>query len=140
MRRGLEGPGVPAVPEYHCSETGWALAIPISGSWVHTGWVLGGTRYSTHPVPTGRTHLYQGPVHQPAATGTQGHAHMTVLRSTKEILGVDNAHQHVRARPGPHMLCLALPATLRMCSWALPVRLLESKPVISQLYLVISQI
>ena len=59
----------------------------------------GGTRYSTLPVPTRYTPPWYPPVPQPpthrchaTAPVLLGHAHMTDLRSTKEILGVDDAH------------------------------------------------
>ena len=68
--------------------TGWALAIPING------WV-GGTRYTPPgttqlPAPPG-THAHDPHCHHARAPGHHEHAHMTGLRPTKEILGVDNA-------------------------------------------------
>ena len=49
VRRGQEGPGVPADVQIAGPGTGWALAIPITG--YMGGWGEGTTRYTTLPVP-----------------------------------------------------------------------------------------
>ena len=57
VRKGQEGPGVPAGPEYHCPGIGWALAIPIKGYRVGRG-----------STPTRYTHLPHHPGYHPSRT------------------------------------------------------------------------
>ena len=67
----------------------------------------GSTRYSTHPAPTRYTlpalpssRTPSGRSREPAVTGVAGpeeHAHMTVLRPSKEILGVWKHRGHAEA-------------------------------------------
>ena len=105
-----------------------------------------GTRYSTLPAPT---HPYPTPGTTPprnprtrttsAGEGAAGAVHMTVLRSTKEILGVENAlymHGVGRGTPGT-VLALPPPYAPGSSARSLAPSLSYSQyiSVISQLYL-----
>ena len=136
---GQQGPGVPGG---HGKPGIWHWLGP--GNTNKAGWV--GTRYSTLPVPTRYTHPGTPSRYPPAVLPADAHAvpHLhtcgtAVLRSTKEILGVDNAHPSAGHTPGPQMAVSALPPPYAICLWALPWRLLNLKPQYISVYLSISQ-
>ena len=114
MRRAQQGPGVPWRTQIRGLGIGWALAIPISGYWV------GGEVVPTQYSPPGTHPVYHPPSTQPAAHHRctalpltavpvlpHGHAHMTVLRGPKEILGVNNAHVYRSVLAMPPYACPA---------------------------------
>ena len=128
MRRALQGPGVPR----------WTRR-PAPRHWLGPGntnirsarlYRLG-TRYSTLPVPTHRTYpgYYPSPgTHPPAPPVLPSLLHgAVVMGSTKEILGVDNAHPGIgiaqdsarlTLRPPSPSPLLGLGAGCEAGSWA----------------------
>ena len=90
--RALECPGVDAEPWL---VGGWALAIPIYG---YREGGEGSTRYTTlpgtHLLHQPRVHPLPGTTDVPS-TGTARQAVTALYRSTKEILGVDNAQLNI---------------------------------------------
>ena len=83
--------------------SGWALAIPIMGPGGY--WVGGGVVPTQYHPPACTGYTAPGPASGPASgpacpsyrsPGHQEHAHMTVLRLSKDILGVNNAHQYAQ--------------------------------------------
>ena len=81
----------------------------LGGYWVGTTSLPPSTRYTTLLVPTQLPHPGRRHGAHYQQYGDRGHAHMTSLTWTKEILGVDNAHVSLGARrdclthaiPGP---------------------------------------
>ena len=115
--RGLEWPG------WAQKRVSWVLVGPWQyqcsrGAGVLGGWEGVPTQYTPPAVPgiapsqyypAART-PHAAPVarHAPRCHRTRGTAHMALLRSTKEILGVNNAHVQVY-RSGLAMLTLRPP-------------------------------
>ena len=98
--RARPGPGVPWRAQKRLRATGWALAIPM---YSREAWL--GTRYSTLPVPPSITPPRVPPLPRAGAavhttTSTPAPARTALLRSTKEILGVNNAHVDLRCSAG----------------------------------------
>ena len=89
MRTGPGGPWeCPADADNACTATGWTLAIPIYVYWVGTGWVLPLPGIPTHRTNLARTSAPPASTKGTPVDGPLGHAHMTGLDPSKEILGV----------------------------------------------------
>ena len=67
--------------QYQSEANGWVVPLP----WHPPG--IPPSQYPTCRTPRGRRHGARYRQY-----GDHGHAHMTVLRRSKEILGVNNAH------------------------------------------------
>ena len=111
--------------------TGWALAIPMCG--LDGYWVGGGVVPTQYPPGAIQGPYTRQPV--PACLYTSDTRVLTAttrgLRSTKEILGVNNA----RVFRGTHVGCVGTAATLRPHALRpLPLRLLSAILSISQLF------
>ena len=108
---------------------GWALAIPIPGSWVVP-------RYTTLQVPTHRTTPGTPLPRWRRCTHHDEHAGTCSNSSFR----LDQGDPRGRKRTGPAAwLCRHWRHLTPCCSWALPWRLLKLFLSISQLYLSISQ-
>ena len=106
MRRARRGPECPGDTVGRAYGTGWALAIPIQGGWV-------GSTPPRHPPSHTPPRVLPLP-HRAVCTtrpvlGHLGHAHMTVLDTAKEILGVEYAQSWYGTPRARLRLCRHLP-------------------------------